>query len=164
MNKVAWILVGAAAALAAAAPASAQSVRFSSGPAAGHHFGGPGRGHFGGFRNGMRRDRRCARFGFDCFGGRGVGRGLLGWGGGLLEDPDYAARDAGFFSGPAEVLTANGGAYFDYDRSYPYDWYSEPRGGAREAPAMAAPEVRCDVSWVAGRGGERSAVRICRGH
>jgi hypothetical protein len=161
MNKATWILVGAAAALAAAAPASAQSVGLSGG--SGRHFGGPGGAHLGGPHFGTARNR-CARLGRDCFGrGFARGRGLLGWGGGLLEDPDYAARDAGFFSGPAQVLASNGGAYYDYDRSYPYDWYSEPADAAREAPAMAAPEVRCDVSWVTGRGGERSAVRVCRG-
>ena len=161
MNKATWILIGAAAALAAAAPASAQTVSGGSG----HQFGGPGHGHFGDPRVG--RDR-CARFGRNCFGrgfGRGVGRGLLGWGGGLLEDPDYAARDAGFFSGRAEVLSSNGGAYYDYDRSYPYDWYSEPGEAVGEAPAMApaAPVVHCDVAWVSGGGGARSPVRICRG-
>jgi hypothetical protein len=163
MDKAIW-MAGAAAALIAVAPASAQRAR--TGPVtggSGSHHAAPGRGHFGGGLTGFDRRRSCGRFNGGC---RGAPFLDLGWGyGGLIEDPEYASRDQGFFSGPAEVLAANGGAYYDYDRAYPYDWYHEPGTAAPAAPFMAAagPEMRCDVSWVAGRGGERSPVRVCRG-
>lgn len=162
MTKTIWTLIVAVTALAAAAPASAQSASFRNGP--GRHFHAPGRAFSGHPGIGMHRDP-CARLGLDCSGRSDlVGEGLLGWGGGLIEDPEYAARDQGFFSGPAEVQADGGSAYYDYDRAYPYDWYREPGAAARAEPIMAAaPAVRCDVAWVGGRGGARSPVRVCRG-
>jgi hypothetical protein len=119
---------------------------FGGGPYLGAPFRGDGHRRFGG-----------------GFGG-GIFRGGLGYGGGLVDLPEYAGRDAGFFAGRAEARAANGGAYYDYDRAYPYDWYRDPDGAERTAPriAAAAPTIRCDVTWVAGRDG-RSPVRICRG-
>jgi hypothetical protein len=164
MNKASWILAGAAAALAAAAPASAQRGHAGGAPSfsSGHH-NGPGRGGFHGARGGFGNGLRCGRSTRNCFGGPFLD---LGWGyGGLIDDPEYAGRDDGFFAGAAEVQAANGGAYYDYDRAYPYDWYHDPRDAARAGSrfASATPAVHCDVAWVSGRRGERSAVRVCRG-
>ncbi|MEA3003630.1 MAG: hypothetical protein QOH81_2418 [Sphingomonadales bacterium] len=166
MMKAARLAVAGAAALMAAAPAAAQHGAFAD-PALsrghGRHMppGGPGFGgapHFGAPFRGDRHRRFGAGFGGGIFWG-------LGYGGGLVDDPEYAGRDAGFFAGRAEARVANGGAYYDYDRAYPYDWYRDPDRAARTAPrvAAAAPMIRCDVAWVAARGGGRSPVRICRG-
>jgi hypothetical protein len=109
---------------------------------------------------------RGGRRGFGRFDGFGVGRGYgLGWyGGGLIEDPE-ALRDQGFFADTGNSWTEHGRAVYDYDRSYPYDWYND--GDAEGPPprraANAGPAVRCEISWVADAKGERSAVRICRG-
>ena len=122
----------------------------------------PVHGQFRNPRHGFDRASRCGRFAIGCRDGRFLD---LGWGyGGLIEDPEYAGRDMGFFSGPAEVVAADGGAYYDYDRAYPYDWYRDPAAAAAATPLMAAaPRVRCDVSWVSGSGGAREPVRVCRG-
>ena len=164
MGKAVWFMAGAAAALIAVAPASAQRAR--TGPVtggSGRHHAAPGHGHVGGPLTGFDRRRRCGGYNPVCNKAPVID---LGWGyGGLIEDPEYASRDQGFFSGPAEVLAANGGAYYDYDRAYPYDWYHDPAEAAPVARFVGAggPAMRCDVSWVAGRGGERSPVRVCRG-
>jgi hypothetical protein len=181
MNKAARLAAAGAAALALAlplgfaGPVAAQRPVFTNGP---HPSGRAAIGNLppGAFGYGVGR-RPGARFrggGHRRFGGGsggGFGRGFFlgGLGGGLIEDPD-AGRDAGFFAGPAGVQEANGGAYYDYDRAYPYDWYRGPV--AREAPrAASAAAIRCDVTWVGGgvgggaggRGGARTPVRICRG-
>jgi hypothetical protein len=162
MNKATWILAGAAAALIAVVPASAQRGR--AGPqtfGSGRHHSTPGQPTFRHPRHGFDRRSRCGASNGACYDGRFLD---LGWGyGGLIEDPEYEGRDQGFFSGPAEVLAANGGAYYDYDRAYPYDWYHDPAATAATARFMAAPAMHCDVSWVAGSGGARSPVRVCRG-
>ena len=163
MDKAIWIMAGAAAALIAVAPASAQRGR--AGPptfGSGRHHATPGPTTFRSPRHGFGRHSRCGTNNGACYDGPFLD--LWGYGG-LIEDPEDAARDQGFFSGPAEVLAGNGGAYYDYDRAYPYDWYHEPGAAARGVPVMAsaAPAMRCDVSWVAGSGGERAPVRVCRG-
>jgi hypothetical protein len=169
MKSTACLSACAAAALIAAAPASARSGRhgpslppvgYGTPPSASQASSGrpdrfrhmpPGRMRF----DGRRRFDRLAREGF-FFGGLGYG--------GLVEDPE-SLRDQGFFAGPAEVQVANGGAYYDYDRAYPYDWYRDPEAAAAQAaPRMAAaPVMRCDVAWVSGRGAAASPVRVCRG-
>src|SRR3954467_9373785 len=163
MDKAIWIMAGAAAALIAVAPASAQRGR--AGPptfSSGRHHATPGQPTFRNPRHGFDRRSRCGANNGACYDGPFLD--LWGYGG-LIEDPEYAARDQGFFSGPAEVLAAHGGAYYDYDRAYPYDWYHEPGAVGSTAQLIPAggPEMRCDVSWVPRRGGERSAVRVCRG-
>jgi len=103
--------------------------------------------------------------GRDCFGGPTLRTRDWGYGGGIIEDPE-AARDDGFFAGPAHAEASNGGAYYDYDRGYPYDWYNdgyEPLRGGPERLAAAGPRVRCEISWVADAKGARSPVRVCRG-
>ena len=162
MDKAILIMAGAAAALIAAAPASGQRGR-AGGPTvwSGRHHATPGHGSLPVFHNRVDRRSRCGRNAGACY----DGPFLELWGyGGLIEDPEYAARDQGFFSGPAEVQAAHGSAYYDYDRAYPYDWYHDPVAAAPPRPQlMAAPALRCDVSWVAGSGGERVPVRVCRG-
>jgi hypothetical protein len=160
MDKASWILAGAAAALIAVAPAQAQ--RGHRGPptfGSGGHHPAPGRPALRNSRLG--HGSRCGTSNGACYDGPFLD--LWGYGG-LIEDPEYAMRDQGFFSGPAEVQAGHGGAYYDYDRAYPYDWYHDPVAAApARAPSMAAPAVRCDVSWVAASGGERAPVRVCRG-
>jgi hypothetical protein len=163
MNKAIWILAGGLAVLIAAAPASAQRVHGGRGAflSTARHVGA-GPVVFRGARNRFGNGSRCGRFTGNC-----LGRPFLDlWGyGGLIEDPEYASRDEGFFAGPAEVRPTHGSAYYDYDRAYPYDWYHDPRDTGREGAriASAEPAMRCDVAWVSGRGGERAPVRVCRG-
>jgi hypothetical protein len=69
----------------------------------------------------------------------------------------------GYFATGGEVELVDGQAMYDYDRSYPYDWYrgdrTEPAGVQIAYPA--AP--RCETSWVPDASGrERVPVRVCR--
>lgn len=80
--------------------------------------------------------------------------------------PRQFSRDDGFFNGRGGgVSVANGGAIFDYDRDYPYDFPSH-WDGEREAPygdAGLSPEPNCTDQPVRDRrSGERVFVRICR--
>jgi hypothetical protein len=109
-------------------------------------------------------DRRPGR-GSSVGRGRGFGRGGFGYwlgafGGGLVDDPERH-RDDGFFAGTGDASRVNGAAAYDYDRTYPYDWYRDDEAtvvgeGPRSIPA---PRMRCDVSPVPGG----SSVRVCRG-
>ncbi|MDB5699490.1 MAG: hypothetical protein JWN69_2294, partial [Alphaproteobacteria bacterium] len=70
----------------------------------------------------------------------------------------------GFFGNGGEAMLVNGNAVYEYDRSYPYEYYR-----AAEADQAAAPEAArstpsgCEVQWVPdGHGGDMVPVRICR--
>jgi hypothetical protein len=181
MTKAARFPAAAALLLIAAAPAAAQHgaqhmaqhgaqqmarEMATNGPAAsfGRHrgfgFAGPGL-RFGDPRVRSRHDRGCGRFGRrGCFGGNFFGWGGFGYGG-LVDDPE-ALRDEGFFA-DGDAWTEEGRAVYDYDRAYPYDWYRDPGTAPRPGLRPAGPAMRCDVSWVSGRGGAATPVRICRG-
>jgi hypothetical protein len=106
----------------------------------------------------------CGRPGrWGCGYGYAYGYGWIGYGGGLIEDPE-ALRDQGYFADGASGME-NGRAVYDYDRSYPYDWYRDPDAARRPASRLAydRPMVRCDVTWVAGARGTATPVRVCRG-
>lgn len=162
MKRTACLSACAAAVLIAAAPAAARShAHRPSLPPVGYGMPPSGLQVASG-----QRFRRTPPGGRHRFGGFARDRfffGGLGYGGGLVEDPE-TLRDQGFFAGPAEVQVANGGAYYDYDRAYPYDWYRDPEAAAGEgAPRLAGPPpMRCDVTWVSGRGAA-APVRVCRG-
>ena len=108
--------------------------------------------------------------GYGGLGYGGLGYGGLGYGGGLVDDPETAGRDDGFFTGRAEARVEGGEAAYDYDRSYPYDWYREPsaqRAGRpmRHAAVAGTPSpvhlgaVHCSVE----HGSRGAVVRVCRG-
>ena len=162
-NKVCFA-AAAAAMLLATAPAAAQrsGLAASSGRAAAHHrIGTPGRGFFVGTGPCARQTRRCVANRV----GRGRGFGLFAYGfGGLTDDPE-SLRDQGFFADTGDSWRENGRAVYDYDRGYPYDWYRDPEAAAVEAAPRPGgpPAVRCELNWVAGAKGARSAVRVCRG-
>jgi hypothetical protein len=170
MRKTVCLSAGAAAILlAAAAPAAQRSGLAAAGGGArvfhrDSHFAGPRAGTGGLCARSVRRacfpQRRHER---------GLGTGWIGYGyGGLTEDPE-SLRDQGFFADTGDAWAANGHAVYDYDRSYPYDWYpaapaaldgGSGDGGPGPAPA---PTVRCEIAWVADARGARSPVRVCRG-
>ena len=120
----------------------------------GRHHGRPGRhpGRFDGHRGGFDRDRfRLGRFGRgDAF--------VVAYGGvGSVEEFEAVEPHGnGFFAGGGGQVTLNGGRpYYDYDRSYPYEWASAARGGAHWVVdgAINEPE-RCT---------SERGVRVCRG-
>lgn len=117
------------------------------------------------------RDRRG-------FGHRNSDRGLHGsndwtnaypsyWGYGSWNDNDgyvFAEPSAdmfGFYGAGGDVDLMNGSAVYQYDRSYPYDWY---RGGPAETVRVhRAAEARCETKLVPdGKGKGSASVRICR--
>jgi hypothetical protein len=164
MRKAVCFTAGAAAILlAGSAPAQrhAGAMTSENSGAALHRGGHGGRLTGGGMGCGRLAAAACSGV------QRGRGRGARGFGwpgfgyGELIEDPD--ARDDGFFAQTGDSWTANGYAVYDYDRSYPYDWYR----GSPPAPARARlrppPMMRCDVTWVPGGRGAPSPVRVCRG-
>jgi hypothetical protein len=166
MRKAVCFAAGAAAILLTApAPARHYGGVVSGGGARTvfHRHGGSGR-LTGGSLCGRVATRDC----FD-FARRDRGRGTrdYGWAGfgygGLLVDPD-ALRDEGFFAETGDSWTENGRAVYDYDRSYPYDWYRGPGPAPAGARAGASPPaVHCNVSWVSGDRGAPAPVRVCRG-
>ena len=72
----------------------------------------------------------------------------------------FAAVDPhgnGFFAGAGGRVSLDGGRpYYDYDRSYPYEWASAAGGGHGPAAdeSRFRPELRCAVE---------NRVRVCRG-
>ena len=172
MSKASWIIAAAAAALVAAAPAAAQrghgggQVSGGSGfhHGGGGHLGGPGHGGSGPVARNFDRSRiPCRNLNGACNFEPVVGLGY--YGGGLIEDPYYAAHDQGYFTGPADVHQENGAAYYDYDRGYPYDWYHDSSAAAEPAPAVPPVSmVRCAVTWTAEPGAAPAPIRVCRGH
>lgn len=164
--RIILLLAAAAGAAAIATAAAAQPAARS----AGHGAGTPGawaptRGHRAGTgwqgssRPGMSRghDRRHGRHRGRFGGSEGHGLffdggfGIAGWygAGGPYGD--------GFFAdGGGEVRMRGGRPYYDYDRSYPYEW--APGAGGRpeqaEGTRSAGPPARCALE---------SGVRVCRG-
>jgi hypothetical protein len=67
----------------------------------------------------------------------------------------------GFYGAGGDVDVLNGSAVYQYDRSYPYDWY---RGGPAETVRVhRAAETRCEMQVVPdGKGKGKASVRICR--
>jgi hypothetical protein len=100
--------------------------------------------------------------------------GMFGYGGGVGYDGydgSYASTPPapdqfGFFGNGGEATLVNGQAVYDYDRSYPYEYYRGPRreeAAADGANAGRAAHSGCETSWVPdGRGGGNVPVRICR--
>ena len=99
--------------------------------------------------------------------------GIFGYGG--VGDGDYfdsyastppAADQFGFFGSGGEATLVDGRAVYDYDRSYPYEYYRGPRreqAAADGASAARAAASGCETKWVPdGRGGGDVPVRICR--
>jgi len=99
-------------------------------------------------RRGGRRHGRFGRadFNFNPYAGAGIA-GPIG-----AVDP----HGNGFFTGGGGQIRLRGGRpYFDYDRTYPYEW-SSARGRPEwdEAPSAAEPPGRCTME---------NGVRVCRG-
>lgn len=96
---------------------------------------------------------------------------IVGYGGGY---DDYygsyvstppAPDQFGFFGNGGEATLVNGRAVYDYDRSYPYQFYRAPRreqaAADRARAARSAPG--CETEWVPdGQGGGDVPVRVCR--
>jgi len=90
-------------------------------------------------------------------------RTFHGYGGYLYEGLGFhsvsRSRHIGFFAEGGEAAVANGRAYYDYDRGYPYDHYA-----FEEAEEDVVPPPRehwCSTQWVRD-GRERVPVRVCR--
>jgi hypothetical protein len=97
--------------------------------------------------------------------------GIIGYGGGYDEHSGSYAATApspdqfGFFGNGGEVAQVNGRAIYDYDRSYPYEYYRGPRREQAAADGASAGRATagCETQWVPdGRGGGDVPVRICR--
>ena len=102
-------------------------------------------------RPGRRDGRRRQGYGYPYF---------VGYGGGInaLIPPDL-----GYFATGGEARrSSDGHVDYDYDRGYPYDYYSSPV--EREMAYEAAPRERyCETIWArGGRSGERVPVTVCR--
>jgi hypothetical protein len=140
---------------AAARPGSAGSGHgppgtWSSG--GGHHSGRRGDAGFAtGGPKGDRRHHRFGRFGRDDFNSYGAA-GIAGQAG--IADP----YGNGFFTGGGGRIKLRGGRpYFDYDRSYPYEWAPAlglPEREDEEEPRSAERPGRCTFE---------NGVRVCRG-
>lgn len=97
-----------------------------------------------------RRDRPRRR---DWFGFGGYG---IGFGGDLNPDRGY------FATGGEEPAVANGRVRYDYDRGYPYDYYSGERAGHGDYET-ASREPFCETEWTRDRrSGQQVPVRVCR--
>ncbi|HEX8449942.1 MAG TPA: hypothetical protein VF652_10165 [Allosphingosinicella sp.] len=169
MRIIYWLALGlGTAAIATAAPAGRPASGGFAGPApqvgvpgGGRHHMGPG----GYFRFGPGRwngDRRHGphrrRFGRDEWHGWSGGYGLYG---GIGIAGPYEAVDPhgnGFFAGGGGRIGVRAGRpYYDYDRSYPYEWNSAAAasgGGPSEEARPAGPPARCTLE---------NGVRVCRG-
>jgi hypothetical protein len=163
MRIILWLALGlGTAAIAAAAPARPGTGSFIGpgtkvgGPGSGGNHMGPG-GHFRfgpGRWNGDRRHRPDR----DRFPGKGRGGyGLYDSFGiaGPVEAVDPHGN--GFFTGGGGRIGLRGGRpYYDYDRSYPYEWNSAAAVNRRdEAESRPAnPPGRCTME---------NEVRVCRG-
>jgi hypothetical protein len=101
-----------------------------------------------------RRERHRNRHGWWGGGYLYGGAGYDGWGYG---------RDQGYFSQSGErPLASNGQAYFDYDRGYPYDHYSEGRRDDEERSAARVGQS-CEMEWTRDLAdGDLVPVRVCR--
>jgi hypothetical protein len=145
--------------------------RFGFGFGSGFAFGdarGFGIGH------GDRNDGHDRRWHGGHSGRHGERGDLLGYGGGVAYQGDYdsyattapAPDQFGFFANGGEATLVNGRAVYDYDRSYPYEYYRGPRReevAADGASADRAVPWGCETRWVPdGRGGGNVPVRICR--
>lgn len=111
------------------------------------HFG-PGAGKGDGRRHG--RFGRSGRQGVDPYGGGGTygGIGLAG---------PIGPYGNGYFTGRGGQSRVRGGqAYYDYDRSYPYEWGSAVGGGRQRVveDVPIEPSERCTME---------NGVRVCRG-
>jgi hypothetical protein len=122
-------------------------------------------GHFSEYRGGDRyrgdRDhRRSSRH----------NRHLLpAWGFGYWGDGDgYAESEPrpdmfGFFGAGGAVALIDGQAVYEYDRSYPYEWFSGNAAAPRLAAKAPAQDYRCERKVVPdGDGNRQVAVRVCR--
>lgn len=92
-----------------------------------------------------------------------AGVGYWGHGGGYVYTEP--SRDMfGFFGTDGDVRLVDGEAVYDYDRSYPYDWFddTESMAGVRSVQSKSTAYV-CETNWVsAASGGGEVAVRVCR--
>ncbi|HEX8309582.1 MAG TPA: hypothetical protein VF645_14315 [Allosphingosinicella sp.] len=164
MRIIYWLALAlGTAAIASAAPARPATGSFigagpkAGGPIGGGHHMGPG----GGFRfgpgrwDGDRRHRpdrrRSGRHGWSGYGLYG-GVGIAGPVGAV--DP----HGNGFFNGGGgRIGLRDGRPYYDYDRSYPYEWNSAAASGHVRDEREARPVDR------AGRCTMENGVRVCRG-
>jgi hypothetical protein len=135
------------------APSAAASGSVQSG------WGAVSRGHGG--RNpgwGPERDRRDDR---QRHHRRGKKHGFYAYGG-ISGYGDYGHTRESFFRGDGFVEVAGGQPRYDYDRGYPYDFYSGGGGYEEEDGYRQPRESRCDMEWTRGRDGREVAVRVCR--
>jgi hypothetical protein len=155
-----------AASPALAAPAG-MSFLPAGGGATGAHVGFHG-GFLGGFRGGTGRWgwARHGRTGGEPWRHRDRRRGgggeeaSLYWGGGVAL-ADYPEPGRGGFFEDGTAVRIRGGVAYDYDRSYPYDHYRDPRPGGEDEMTGQGGAPRCTIERVPGRGGP-AEVRVCR--
>jgi hypothetical protein len=158
--RIIFLLAAAMGAAAIGGPAEAQSQGGFSGPGAGssgrwapgsgYHAGSGGHFHL---RPGIGRgDRPHRRF------GRRRGDSLYPSGGFGSAGSIEAANpyDSGYYAEGGRVRLRDGRPYYDYDRSYPYEWASAAAGGDGwdEAAGSGPPSARCTFE---------NGVRVCRG-
>ena len=88
------------------------------------------------------------------------GIGYVGYPGGYVYTEP--SRDQfGYFGAGGEALEAGREVIYDYDRSYPYDWYRAPSDKVIRTGTQSA--YRCEMERVSGPDGQGSAtVRVCR--
>ena len=157
----------------AAAPATAQSGGSSAGawmvplnqPRLGPDGGAgrPGRPGGGGWWNDGRHDRhdwrkRCLRrrtCGYYGFGGYGYGG---------IGDDSLLANAYGYFAQGGSGVEARGGsARFDYDRGYPYEYYSDGERGETRVARRDYRSRECAMEATRDRrSGRQVDVRVCR--
>lgn len=84
--------------------------------------------------------------------------GFYDFGGAYLDDA--FARESRYFEPSGGISWAAGNrVHYDYDRSYPYDFY---KGRGERRPDVAARKSSCDMEWTEDRQGREVAVRVCR--
>ena len=135
-------------------------------PRAGGGMDGPGRPGGGWWNGDGRGDRhwrkRCIRRG-TC-GLYGYGGYYGGYGYGSIGDDSLLANAYGYFAQDGSGVEArNGGARFDYDRGYPYEFYSA--GEPRETRVARRDYRSRECSMEATRdrhSGRQVDVRVCR--
>ena len=147
--RIFLLSLAAIGAVALAAPAQAQTTSFSSGHRGGAH-GPPPAGDFFRTHRGFGHDRarhpRRSRGRFD----RRAEPFYFGLGGyGEPADP----YGSGFFADGGEVRMDGGRPFYDYDRSYPYEWAPASGRDWADGEAYAAAPPLCAVEH---------GVRVCR--
>jgi hypothetical protein len=155
------VLLGSAAAAHAgggstASVATARPIVGSPHLGPGRHIGIPGRHHGD-------KPRRRHRGKWNGFTGFYPVWGYYGDGDGYVES-EVTPDMFGYFATGGEVELVDGEAIYDYDRSYPYEWFRPDQAGRTgDRSMLRSSEYRCELTSVPAISGKgRTEVRICR--